>query len=296
MDKTEVTNADFAEFVKATNYVTQAERWIDPNKFTDVLPEHLKFRLQHASIFAFDAGLGFPAAISWGGLAASRYPFLPSSEVICCPAHPIANPKGRDPALWWNLVDGACWRHPEGPQSDLKGRENHPVVHIAYEDAVEFCKWAGKRLPTEAEWEFAARGGLDRKIYCWGDEPMVKNQWMCNSWQGSFPNKDTGADGHVGLAPVGSYPPNGFGLYDMAGNAWEWCADWYHRDYYSISPQHNPTGPKDCPNPKKPERVLRGGSFACSVGYCMSYVPGARRPGDTESSWNHAGFRCAKSP
>jgi formylglycine-generating enzyme required for sulfatase activity len=292
MDRTEVTNAAFAEFVQATKYVTVAERWIDPNKFTDVLPDQLRFRQHQAALFIVQPAAGFPAALPLTGLATSRYMFPPSSAVLYQPAKPLDPNREEDLGKWWKLVDGACWRYPDG-QNDLTGQENYPVVHICYEDAVAFCKWAGKRLPTEAEWEFAARGGLDRKIYCWGDDLLVGGKHMANSWQGSFPNLDSGADGFKGLA---SFPPNGFGLHDMAGNAWEWCVDWYLENYYMNSPQRNPKGPTDCPNTKHPTRVQRGGSFACSDNYCKRYVPGARMAGEVESTACHTGFRCAKSP
>jgi formylglycine-generating enzyme required for sulfatase activity len=293
MDKTEVTNGQFAKFVKATNYVTIAERWPEPGEFTDVLPEVLnRFRPHQTAILAVQPGAPFPATLPWPGLAICQRRIPPFSIVFKRPSQ-VVEPSGRNPGKWWHAVDGASWRYPQGPGSDLAGRDSYPVVHICYEDAVAYCQWSGKRLPTEAEWEFAARGGLDRKIYVWGDELLVNKKWMANTWQGSFPNEDTGEDGFRGLAPVASFQANGFGLYDMAGNAWEWCADWYQENYYAISPRRNPAGPHQAP--RDGMRVVRGGSFACSDNYCKSYVPGARRPGQPGSSANHTGFRCAKS-
>jgi formylglycine-generating enzyme required for sulfatase activity len=232
---------------------------------------------------------------------------------------------------WWRYVPGACWRHPEGPGSDLQGRENHPVVHVCWEDAAAYAKWAGKRLPTEAEWEFAARGGLERKAYGWGDELRPGGKWQTNIWQGQFPAENTLADGFRATAPVGSFPPNGYGLYDMAGNVWEWCADWYRPDYYAQSsgramlalgpgavglmgsplapgpilamsalttPDRNPQGPDSSLDPLEPgvpKRVQRGGSFLCSDLYCVRYRPGTRGKGAVDSGQSHAGFRCVRS-
>src|SRR5262249_6080436 len=153
---------------------------------------------------------------------------------------------------WWKAVRGADYCHPEGPRSNLDGRDDHPVVHVCWKDAVAYADWAGKRLPTEAEWEFAARGGLDRKRYVWGDELKPDGKWMANIWQGNFPNENTAEDGFRGTAPVGSFPSNGFGLVDMSGNVWEWCQDWYRPDYYAHSPRHNPRGPDDSDDPTEP--------------------------------------------
>lgn len=264
MDKTEVTNAQFAEFVKATGYKTIAEKDPDPKDFPGVPKEEL----------------------------------APFSLVFQKPQRPV-NILWAPEAYrqWYNASRGACCRHPEGPGSSIEGKDHYPAVHISHHDAVAYCKWAGKRLPTEAEWEFAARGGLDRKIYCWGDELKPGGKWMCNAWQGQFPHENSKEDGYEGAAPVGQFPPNGYGLYDMAGNVWEWCADFYQPDYYLDSPDKNPQGPVSGFHPREagtPFRVMRGGSFLCSDNYCKRYIPGARREGEPNSSGNHIGFRCVK--
>src|SRR5262249_32534413 len=197
--------------------------------------------------------------------------FTPPAE--CPPAEECGNCD-----RWWKPVYGACWKRPRGPGSNIKGLDKHPVVYIAWNDAVAYCKWAGKRLPTEAEWERAARGGLDRKPYYWGDELHPEGQWMANTWQGKFPCENTKKDGWSGTAPVGSYPPNGYGLYDMAGNAWEWCSDWYQPGYDVVPGEgrEDPIGPAfsvDTHGRDEPKRVQRGGAFLCRDSSCAPYPP-----------------------
>jgi formylglycine-generating enzyme required for sulfatase activity len=266
MDKTDVTNEEFARFAKATGYKTVAERKPRAEDFPGAPPANL---------------------------VAGAVVFTPPDHAV-----PI-----NDYFQWWAYVPGANWKHPEGSKSSLKGREKYPVVDIAYEDAEAYAKWAGKRLPTEAEWEFAARGGLSGKPYVWGDEFRPGGKWMANTFQGNFPNKDTGEDGHVGAAAVASYPPNGYGLYDMAGNVWQWTSDWYRPDYYHElaavgEVARNPQGPStsfDPAEPGEPKRVMRGGSFLCTDQYCSRYMVGTRGKGEVTTGTNHLGFRCVKA-
>ncbi len=265
MDRTDVTNREFAGFVKATGYVTIAERPLDPREFPNLAPEDL----------------------------------VPGSVVFTPPPGPVPLDH---PLAWWSFVKGANWRHPKGPGSDIRGKENYPVVQIAWPDAVAYAKWAGKRLPTEAEWEFAARGGLDRKDYPWGNELRPGGKWRANTFQGHFPYQNTSEDGYAGIAPVASFPPNGFGLYDMSGNVWQWTSDWYRPEYYAqllrdgvlaINPK-GPTGSFDPQEPGVAKRVQKGGSFLCTDQYCERYMPGARGKGDPQTATNHLGFRCVQ--
>jgi sulfatase modifying factor 1 len=271
MDAHEVTNEEFAEFVAATGYVTVAERKPRAEDFPGAPPENL-----------------VPGSIV----------FTPPNGSV-----PLRDDTGAAHLRWWNYVPGASWRHPLGPGSRSADRPREPVVHVAFEDAVAFATWAEKRLPTEAEWEFAARGGLSGGRYPWGDEFLPAGRWMANTWQGRFPGQNTADDGYPALAPVGSYPANAYGLFDMSGNVWEWCADWYRPDTYAVDAAHaeqptsDPRGPEDShdPNePGQPKRVQRGGSFLCSDQYCSRYIVGTRGKGEISSSTNHIGFRCVR--
>jgi len=266
MDKTEVTNAQFEAFVKATGYVTIAELTPKAEDFPDAPP---------------------------GNLVAGSLVFSPPDSPV-----PLNNY-----IQWWAYVKGANWRHPDGKGSGLQGREKYPVVHVAYPDAEAYAKWAGKRLPSEAEWEFAARGGLSGQLYAWGDELKPGGKWAANIFEGKFPINDTGEDGFKGLAPVAQYPPNAYGLYDVAGNVWEWCSDWYRPDTYTHDAAHgvarNPQGPADSLDPSEPgtkKRVQRGGSFLCTDQYCTRYMVGSRGKGEVDTSLNHLGFRCVQVP
>jgi len=274
MDATEVTNEQFAAFVAATGYVTVAERTPRAEDFPGAPPENL---------------------------VAGSIVFTPPTAPV-----PLRDATGAAHLQWWSYVPGACWRHPTGPGSDLEGCDADPVVHVAYEDAEAFARWAGKRLPTEAEWEFAARGGPSGMPYPWGTEFQSGGRWMANTWQGTFPLENTAADGFAGIAPVGRFPANGYGLHDVSGNVWEWCSDWYRPDTYAVDAGPgggrvtvDPRGPADSFDPQEPgqpKRVQRGGSFLCSDQYCSRYIVGTRGKGEVSSATNHIGFRCVKSP
>lgn len=273
MDAHEVTNAQFAEFVDATGYVTIAERPVDWDELKKQMPE------------------GTPKP--------PEEMLRPGGLVFTPPDRPVDL---RLFGLWWTWTTGANWRHPEGPGSSIEDRMDHPVVHVAWDDAVAYCEWAGKRLPTEAEWEFAARGGLDGAANIWGDEPVDGTR--CNTWQGRFPVTNTRDDGYAGTAPVGSFPANGHGLHDMAGNVWEWCDDRFDVTLYArraegagpegVTP--NPKGPETARDPRNPlapdSRVQRGGSFLCNDSYCASYRPSARMGCAPDTGMSHVGFRC----
>ncbi|PST83517.1 formylglycine-generating enzyme family protein [Pedobacter yulinensis] len=273
IDEHEVTNAQFAAFVKATGYQTTAERKPDWEELRKQLPP------------------GTPKP--------DDSQLVPASLVFSPPAQPVDL---NDFSQWWSWVPGANWRHPEGPGSDITGKENHPVVHVSWDDANAYCQWAGKRLPTEAEWEFAARGGRENQIYPWGNEHIEAGKPKANSWNGHFPDKNTSKDGFQGLAPVKSFKANGYKLYDMAGNVWEWCSDWYRNDYYASVARAggviNPQGPADSYDPEEPsvpKRVARGGSFMCNDSYCSGYRVARRMKSSYDSGLSNMGFRCVRS-
>jgi formylglycine-generating enzyme required for sulfatase activity len=280
MDRTHVTNAQFSEFVRATGYVTTAERAPDW--------ETLRVQVSADTPRPADSDL-IPGAMVFVGT---------ETEV----------PLG-DWSQWWRYVAGADWRHPHGPGSDIVGKDDHPVVQVSYEDARAYARWAGKRLPTEAEWEYAARGGLEQATYAWGDEFLVDGRVMANTWDTKtrpFPVVSARAGGAAGTSRVKTFPANGYGLYDMTGNAWQWVADWYRIDAFQLAAARdrgvgfteNPEGPADSYDtedrlapPHAPKRVTRGGSFLCNVDYCLSYRPSARRGNDPFNPMSHIGFR-----
>jgi len=272
MQEHEVTNAEFSKFVEKTGYVTTAEKPVDWEQLKKELPP------------------GTPKPVP--------EVLQPGSMVFVAPDKVNGL---EDFSQWWRWVKGANWRHPEGPGSDLKGKENHPVVHLSYYDAEAYAKWMGMRLPTEAEWEWAARGGLKNKIYPWGDEHVSKGQVKCNYWTGDFPITNTQTDGYYYSAPVKSFKANGYGLYDMAGNVWEMCSDKMDVDYYKTLAKNastvNPKGPAKTNYPMDPyasKRVVKGGSFLCNDSYCSSYRVSARMANFEDTGMIHTGIRLVK--
>ena len=269
MDINEVTNAQFKKFVNETGYITTAEKEVDWEELKTQLPPDTK--KPHDSILQ------------------------PGSLSFECNYREVSNLN--DYSQWWQWKIGANWKHPEGKESTIEGMDNHPVVHVSYEDAVAYCNWAGSRLPTEAEWEYAARGGQEKVIFTWGNDISLLTS-NANTWQGVFPTSNTKEDGFERSSPVKSFPANGYGLYDMAGNVWEWTQDWYDANYYKVLANNklnnNPIGPEKPRNPRNPytqEKVIRGGSFLCHDSYCASYRVSARMATSYDTGLEHLGFR-----
>jgi sulfatase modifying factor 1 len=269
MDATEVTNADYKKFVDETGYITTAEKAPEWDELKKQLPP----------------GTPKPAQT-----------FLPGSLAFTPPGYAIALD---DYTQWWSWQNGTNWKHPEGPGSTIDGKEKYPVVHISYDDAIAYCKWANKRLPTEAEWEFASRGGREGQTYSWGNEFNPGGKFMANTFQGVFPGKNSGDDGFVGSSPVKTFPPNDYGLYDIIGNCWEWTSDYYNVSYYGELAKQglalNPPGAKTPYDPQEPyaiKHVTRGGSYLCAENYCVNYRPSARQGSAFDSGMSHIGFRC----
>jgi formylglycine-generating enzyme required for sulfatase activity len=269
IDRYAVRNREFARFVRKSGYVTVAEQVADAADYPGARPEML----------------------------------VPASTVFVTPGRRVDL---SDPYQWWTYVPGADWQHPQGPGSSVERRPDHPVVHVAWEDVQAYAAWAGVTVPTEAEWEFAARGGLDGAAYAWGEEYTPDGRYLANTWQGEFPIENTKADGYAGTAPAGRYPPNGYGLYDMIGNVWEWTSDWYadHVDtVHSCCTVHNPRGgdrdhshDRSVRGVRIPRKVMKGGSHLCAPNYCRRYRPAARMPQAVDTSTSHLGFRCVVRP